>query len=108
MRNVHRNGVAIGLTLVVLLAGTPRAFAVGLSDEDYSYLETQHIDRGKPPMLDLSPKEQARLHNLINEPRTATDPALRDKNVRDELALFLAHQQWEEAHPGQLWDTPSR
>jgi hypothetical protein len=108
MKNVQRNGVAIGLAAVVLLADSSGAFAVGLSDEDYSYLETQHIDRSTPPMLDLSPKERARLHNLINDPRTAGDSALRDKNVRDELALFLSHQQWEEAHPGQLWDVPAR
>ncbi len=59
-------------------------------------------------MLDLSPKERTRVHDLINDPRTAGDPAKRDKNVRDELALFLGHQVWEKEHPGQLWDAPAR
>jgi hypothetical protein len=116
MRKVRRNGVAMGLVLGFVLgfvlaglfAGTPGAFAFGLLDEDYDYLVAQHIDRNKPPMLDLSPKERTRVHDLINDPRTADDPAKRDKNVRDELALFLGHQVWEKEHPGQLWDAPAR
>lgn len=98
----------MGSVLVGLLAGPAGAFAFGLSDEDYDYLQAQHIDRTKPPMLDLSPKERTRVHDLINDPRTAGDPAMRDKNVRDELALFLSHQLWEKEHPGQLWDAPAR
>jgi hypothetical protein len=112
MRKVRRNGVAMGLVLGFVLAGlfagTPGAFAFGLLDEGYDYLVAQHIDRNKPPMLDLSPKERTRVHDLINDPRTADDPAKRDKNVRDELALFLGHQVWEKEHPGQLWDAPAR
>jgi len=98
----------MGAFLAGLLAGSSFAFAFGLSDDDYHYLEAQNIDRNKPPMADLSPKERTRVHDLINDSRTANDPAARDRNVRDELALVLAHQQWEEAHPGQLWDAPAR
>jgi hypothetical protein len=114
MKRVRRNGAAMGLAFVLgfvlagLFGGTPGAFAFGLLDEDYAYLQAQHIDRNKPPMLDLSPKERTRVHDLINDPRTADDPAKRDKNVRDELALFLGHQVWEKEHPGQLWDAPAR
>src|SRR5579872_975810 len=116
MRNVRRKGVAMGLVVGVVsgavlagsFAGTRGAFAFGLLDADYDYLLAQQIDRNKPPMLDLSPKERTRVHDLINDPRTAGDPAKRDKNVRDELALFLGHQVWEKEHPGQLWDAPAR
>jgi hypothetical protein len=106
MKNGYWNSFAIGLVLAWLLAGP--AFAFGLSDDDYHYLEAQNIDRNKPPMADLSPKERSRVHDLINDSRTASDRAARARNVRDELVLFLAHQQWEEAHPGQLWDAPAR
>ena len=60
------------------------------------------------PMLDLSPKERARVHTLINDPRTANDPTARDRNVKGALALFLEHQLWEKAHPGELWDAPKK
>jgi hypothetical protein len=80
----------------------------GLSDQDYDYVKTQHIERDDAPILDLSPKEQVRLHNLINDLRTANDPVARDKNVKDVLAIFLQHQLWEKAHPGELWDAPKR
>jgi hypothetical protein len=116
MRNVRRIavamglvvGVALGIVLAGLFAGTPGAFAFGLLDADYDYLLAQHIDKDRPPMLDLSPKERTRVHDLINDPRTAGDPAKREKNVRDELALFLGHQVWEKEHPGQLWNAPAR
>ena len=49
-----------------------------------------------------------RLHNLINDLRTANDPVARDKNVKDALDIFLQHQLWEKAHPGELWDAPKR
>jgi hypothetical protein len=94
--------------LVEFFAATVSAFAFGLSDEDYDYLKSQHIERSAAPMLDLSPKELARVHNLINDPRTANDPTARNGNVKDALALFLEHQLWEKAHPGELWDAPKR
>jgi hypothetical protein len=89
-------------------AVTISAFAFGLSDQDYDYLKTQHIERYDAPILDLGPKEQVRLHNLINDLRTANDPVARDKNVKDALDIFLQHQLWEKAHPGELWDAPKR
>jgi hypothetical protein len=48
------------------------------------------------------------VHNLINDPRAANDPTARDRNVKDALALFLEHQLWEKAHPGELWDAPKK
>lgn len=80
---------------------------LGLSDEDYEYLKkTQSLERYDAPILHLSPKEFSRLHNLINDPQP--DAAVRDKNVKDILGLFLEHQLWERAHPGELWDAPKK
>jgi hypothetical protein len=90
------------------VVGARSASAFGLSDDDYLYLaKVQHVERYDAPVLDISPLEQTRLHNLINDPRTAGDPIVRDKNVKDALDEFLAHQLWEKSHPGQLWDDPT-
>jgi hypothetical protein len=94
---------AITLSLVTI-AGS--AFAYDLSDKDIEYLKTLQMERDHAPILDLSPKERSRLHELINDPRTANDTAQRDKNVRDVVAVFFDHQLWEKAHPGELWDAP--
>src|SRR5271168_4427687 len=104
MQKEHSTWLAISAAMVGFFAVTVSAVAWGLSDQDYDYLKTQHIERDAAPVLDLSPKEQARVHNLINDPRTANDLTTRDRNVRDALALFLEHQSWEKAHPGELWD----
>jgi hypothetical protein len=96
-------GMAAGL-----LVSTASAFAVGLSEADFAYLTTQNIERNSPPIHDLSPKEQARLHSLINDPRTANDPVAQAKYVNEALAEFLDHQLWERVHPGQLWDAQKR
>jgi len=91
----------------LLLAVTSSAGAWGLSDEDYDYLRrTQSLERYDAPVLNLGPKERSRLHNLINDPQS--DAAVRDKNVKDTLGLFLEHQLWEKAHPGELWDVPKK
>jgi hypothetical protein len=59
-------------------------------------------------MLDLSPKERSRVHDLINDPQTINDPAARDKNIKEALDIYLGHQLWEKAHPGELWDAPKK
>jgi hypothetical protein len=106
MRTGRRSCGAIFAAATTFFSVTVAAFAFGLSDEDYDYLKTQHIERSDAPILDLSPKERARVHNLINDPQTAGDPIARDRNVKDALGLFLEHQLWEKAHPGELWDAP--
>jgi len=96
-----------GVSGCLLLAVTSSAGAWGLSDEDYDYLRrTQSLERYDAPVLNLGPKERSRLHNLINDPQS--DAAVRDKNVKDTLGLFLEHQLWEKAHPGELWDVPKK
>jgi hypothetical protein len=91
-----------------LFAFSASAYAVGLSESDFEYLATQHIERTGPPIHDLSPKEQSRLHSLINDAVTANDPVARAKFVSQALAEFLDHQHWEQSHPGQLWDVPTK
>jgi hypothetical protein len=106
----HGSCVAISAAMVGFFAFTvsASAFGVGLSDEDYEYLKAQQIERSDAPILDLSPKERQRVHNLINDPETAGDQIARNKNVKDALAIFLEHQLWEKAHPGELWDAPKK
>jgi hypothetical protein len=104
----HGSCVAISAAMVGFFVLTVSASAFGLSDEDYDYLKMQHIERSDAPMLDLSPKERQRVHNLINDPETAGDQIARNKNVKDALAIFLEHQLWEKAHPGELWDAPKK
>ena len=94
---------AVGL----LLAVTSSAGAWGLTDEDYDYLRrAQSLERYDAPLPNLSPKEQSRLRYLINDPQP--DPVVRDESVKDTLGLFLEHQLWEKAHPGELWDVPKK
>jgi hypothetical protein len=91
------------------VAAASSASAFGLSDDDYLYLaKVQHVERSDAPVLDISPLERTRLHNLINDPRTAGNPVVRDKDVKDALDELLAHQIWEKSHPGRLWDDPRR
>jgi hypothetical protein len=97
-----RVGVIAGLFVV-----TP-AFAVGLTAADFVYLTTQNVQSDGEVIRGLSPKEQSRLHVLINDLTTANDPIARAKDVSNALAEFKSHQEWEVEHPGQLWDEPKR
>jgi len=92
--------------VALYFAAMASASAFGLSEDDYTYLATQKIERNGAPIHDLSPKELARVHFLINDLRTAQDAIARDKIVNEVLAEFLVHQRWEQSHPGQLWDAP--
>ena len=101
----YRSCLAALAAVVLVFAVTSSAFAWGLTDEDYDYLrKTHNLERYNHPVLDLSPMERTRIHDLINDPRATHDPATRDRNVKDALGLFLSHQVWEAAHPGKLWD----
>jgi hypothetical protein len=84
------------------------AFAVGLTEADFVYLTAQNVQSDGEVIRGLSPKEQSRLHVLINDLTTANDPAARAKDVSEALAEFKKHQEWEVEHPGQLWDDPKR
>ena len=71
LQKEHGSCVAISAAMVGFFVLTVSASAFGLSDEDYDYLKMQHIERSEAPMLDLSPKERQRVHDLINDPETA-------------------------------------
>ena len=99
MRKGYRSCLTTFAAVVGLVfALTSSAIAWGLSDEDYDYLrKTHNLERYYHPVLDLSPKERSRIHDLITDSRTAHDPAARDKNVKDALDLFLSHQLWKKS-----------
>jgi hypothetical protein len=84
------------------------AFAIGLTEADFDYLKTQDVQSDGAVIRGLGPKEQSRLHVLINDPTTANNPIARAKDVSDALAEFKSHQDWEVEHPGELWGVPKR
>jgi hypothetical protein len=84
------------------------AFAVGLTEADFVYLTTQNVQSDGEVIRGLSPKEQSRLHVLINDLTTANDPVARAKDVSNALAEFKKHQDWEVENPGKLWGEPKR
>ena len=67
MRKEYRSSLTTFAAVAGLVfAVTSSAIAWGLSDEDYDYLRTTHnLERYNPPVLDLSPKERTRIHDLI-------------------------------------------
>ena len=94
------------LATAVFIGATTSSFAVGLTTADYEYLETQNVEKTGTLLQNLSPREQARLHAIINY--VPTTPAIQAKNVAEALELFMKHQDWEFSHPGELWDSPRR
>ena len=98
----------IVLGSVIAFSVVTPALAVGLSDADYDYLATQQVKRGSPVLNGLSPKEQSRLHALINDPAMNDNTSARDQIVHDVLIEFEGNQDWEKMNPGQLWDSPTR
>src|SRR4051812_8555138 len=101
-----KNVVTLGVSFALFISAS--AFAVGLTDSDHEYLATQGVQRGNSVINGLSPKEQSRLHVVINDPAADKDAAVRAKKVRDVLNEFEANQHWEKMNPGQLWDDPRR
>jgi hypothetical protein len=95
----------IGAATVTFVASTP-ASAFFLTDDDYAYLATQNFVRSESIFQHLGPKEEARLHALINDVQTKNAPGIRAKIVTDELKEFISHRRWEEMHPGQYWVDP--
>jgi hypothetical protein len=102
-----RYRVLAAATGAFLLIAVP-AFAFGLSESDYDYLATQNILRDNSILQGLSPKEQARLHAIITDATTSRDPTTQAKNVGQAMATFQEHQNWEQTHTGQLWDSSKR
>jgi hypothetical protein len=90
------------------LGATALAAAFGLTEADYDYLAARGMERTSTVLRDLSPREQVRLHRLINDAATTSDPEARAREVAKTFEEFRGHQAWEDAHPGQLWDAPRR
>jgi len=91
-----------------LLGASAPALAIGLTGADFGYLAAQSVEQTSPVLRGLSPREQARLHAIINDATTAADPAARERDVAKALAEFREHQAWELSHPGELWDARRR
>jgi hypothetical protein len=106
MRAMRRSIVAAAG--FALLFSTIPSFAFGLTDVDQDYLDAQGVERTSLVLRGLSPREQARLHAIINDATTAADPAARERDVAKALKEFTEHQAWEQAHPGELWDVRKR
>ena len=94
----------IGAVAAVFLNVTS-ASAFFLTDADYTYLATQNFVRSESIFQNLGPRQEARLHALINDPQTENAPAVRAKIVIDTLKEFMNHRHWEEMNPGQIWDS---
>jgi hypothetical protein len=108
-----RYSTFLGVTAAILLvfspvAGSAREEGVLLSPTDYSYLLTQGVPRDSPVLQKMSPKELRRLHQLINDDKTQSNPQSKIDAVRDALADFEGNQSWEKANPGHLWDAEKR
>lgn len=92
---------------VLLLLNTP-ALAFGLTDSDYDYLAAQNFTKESSVLKGLSPKEQARLHAIIIDATTNNDAVAKARSVAEALGTYQDHQRWEETHPGQIWEAPTR
>lgn len=108
-----RYSVFAGVAMAILLAISPAAGftpedGVLLSLPDYVYLATQGVHRDSPVLQKMSPLELRRLHYLINDERTQSDPQSRTRAVKAVLEEFEGNQHWETANPGRLWDTEKR
>jgi len=80
------------------------SFAAELTEQDYRYLKTElGLDRDGFVLTNATPGDQARLHDIINDPVFKQIPQSRDLNV----AMYVFNvemqtcQSWELGHPGQ-------
>jgi hypothetical protein len=99
---------ATALGAAIFLAAPWPANAFGLTAEDFAFLTSHELDRNSPLIVNLSPKEQSRLHALITDLATAKNPVARARDVSEALAAFRKNQLWEQDNPGRLWDAPKR
>jgi len=87
----------------IFLVTAPASARFFLTDTDYAYLATQNIERTNSIFQNLSPNEEATLHDLINDRQTESEPSARAKIVTDTLIGFVGRRRWEQMHPGKLW-----
>jgi hypothetical protein len=93
---------AFAAAAAAMLIGASLAFADGLTQSDYKYLQTVHgLTAQSAAIAELSPNEQQALHSAIDDLKTY--PEGRDRQVRRYLTLVYPREckRWAEAHPGQ-------
>ena len=93
--------IAYAVALATLIA-CGAAFADGLTQEDYKYLQANHgLTAQSAVIAELTANEQQSLHSAIDDLKTY--PEGRDRQVRRYLALVYGREckRWAEAHPGQ-------
>lgn len=94
---------ALVLAVAVTMIAASAALAAALTDSDDRYLRGEYgLAPDSDTIRDLNADEQARLHDLINDPALKAYPYIRDHNVAD--FLFEAHMRqcsvWALSHGG--------
>jgi cbb3-type cytochrome c oxidase subunit III len=90
------------LAAAILLLGSSFAWADGLTDDDYTYLQKLlGLTAQSAAIVELTPNEQNALHSAINDIKLY--PESRDRQVERYLALVYPREckRWAAAHPGQ-------
>ncbi|HVH77828.1 MAG TPA: cytochrome c [Stellaceae bacterium] len=93
--------LAIAAAAALMLA-TTAAFADGLSQDDFAYLQkTLGLTAQSAVLKELTPNEQGALHSAINDLHLY--PESRDRQVKRYLALVYAREckRWVVGHDGQ-------
>src|SRR4029077_14931388 len=81
------------------------AFADGLTDDDYKYLDKLlGLSAQSAALSELTPNEQNALHSAIND--LSSYPESRDLQAQRYLALVYPREcnRWREANPGHAAD----
>jgi len=93
---------AMSFAIALLLASTGLAMADELTPNDYSYLLSGYgLGRDSDVLSTMTPRERARLHDLIHGLRN--DQARRDEAVRSQLYIAYTREceAWALAHSGE-------
>lgn len=90
-----------GLSVVVIaLLAAVSVFAATLTDNDYRYLRAHWgLDRNGEVAKALTAAEQAKLHELINDPSYRDNPQAIENHVGDYLFKIETCFTWVESHP---------
>lgn len=87
--------------VAVLLGFSTAAFADGLTDDDYKYLDKLlGLNAQSAVLVELTPNEQNALHSAIND--LSRYPESRDQQVKRYLALVYPREckRWRDTTPG--------
>lgn len=91
------------LAAAVMIMVASAALAASLTQSDHRYLRDEYgLAPDSELIKDLSAAEQAKLHDLINDPALKAYPATRDNNVADFLfeAYMRECSAWALSHGG--------